>query len=400
MRSPLDGIKVLDLSIFQNGPWGTVMLSDMGAEVIKIEDPVNGDPGRNIAAIGGAVRRINAYFETMNRNKKSMTLNLKTRQGRDIFYKMVPKADVIVQNFRVGVVEKLGVDYEMVKPLNPRIIYASVSGYGSKGPDATEGVFDILGQARGGLMTLLSAAEPEVTYKGGGTIADQMGAVVLAYGVVLGIVARERFGVGQHIEVSQLGGQLMLQALAINSFLLNGDLPSSRPRKVASNPVFNIYRCSDNNWIALGCPQADRYWPSVCKALGIDNLTNDPKYCSIQARTKNALELVAILDQKFAAKTREEWLNILKAHDVLCGTVQNYKDLATDPQVLANEYLAEVEHPTLGKLKEVGVPVKLNETPGAARSPSPEFGQHTEEVLLDHGYTWSQIDAFRKQGVI
>jgi len=400
MKSPLDGIKILDLTIFQNGPWGTVMLSDMGADVLKIEDPVNGDPARNIAAIGGVAKAVNAYFETMNRNKKSMTLNLKTPEGRDIFFRLAKDADVVVQNFRVGVVEKLGVDYESVKRHNPKIIYASVSGYGSKGPDAREGVFDILGQARGGLMALLAGAEPEISYKGGGTIADQMGAVTLAYAILLGIVARERHGVGQHIEVSQLGGQLILQALAFNSFLASGEQAKPRGRKEAANPVFNIYKCGDGKWIALGCPQADRYWPDACKVLGLEQYLKDPRYATIQERAKFAKEIVAEFDRVFATRPRDEWIRAMKKAGVLCAPVQTYPDLAVDPQVTANEYLAELRHPTAGPMRQVGVTVKLSATPGVVRKAAPEFGESTEEVLQAHGYSWEQIASFHEKKII
>ncbi|MCH8196137.1 MAG: CoA transferase [Chloroflexi bacterium] len=400
MPGPLDGITILDLTIYQNGPWGTVMLSDMGAEIIKIEDPVNGDPGRNLTPAGsGHKRRVNTYFQTMNRNKRSVTLNLKSEQGKAIFFKLVEAVDVVTQNFRVGVVERLGVDFEACRKRNPRIIYASVSGFGSKGPDARDGVYDILGQARGGIMSLLSVNDPGIVYRSAGGLADQMGAFTLAYGVLLAIVARERTGIGQHVEISQLGGQMILQALAINGYLLNGELPMPRADQ-ASNPLFDIYRCGDDRWIALGCIQSDRHWDDVCDVMGLDRLRNDPKFVDHAARLQNCKELKAILGEAFETKGRDEWLGLLKPRAVLCTPVQGYDDLAVDPQVIANEYLTEIDHPTLGKLKQVGVPVKLSETPGAARSAAPEFGEHTEEVLLEHGYSWEEIASFREQAVV
>lgn len=400
MPGPLEGIKILDLTIYQNGPWGTVMLSDMGADVIKIEDPVNGDPGRNLTPAGSANRRVNAYFQTMNRNKRSMTLNLKCEKGREVFFRMVKTADVVTQNFRVGVVEKLGIGYEACKGVNPRIVYASVSGFGSKGPDARDGVYDILGQARGGLMAALSQWDEEMTYRSSGGLADQMGAVTLAYGVLLGIIARERKGVGQHVEVSQLGGQLILQALSINGYLLNGEQLMARSRQSAGNPLFGIYRCAGDKWIALGCIQSDRYWPAICEVLGIEDLRNDPRFVDHAARMQNAAQLVKVLNGIFLKKTREEWIGLLKSRGVLCTPVQSYEDLPKDPQIIANEYFAELHHPTLGRLVEVGIPVKLSETPGAVRCPAPEFGEHTEQVLLDHGYTWDEIAKLREEGVI
>ncbi len=400
MPGPLEGIKVLDLTIYQNGPWGTVMLSDMGADVIKVEDPVNGDPGRNLTAAGVAGKRFNTYLETMNRNKRSMTLNLKHPKGRELFLDMVKKADVVAQNFRVGVVEKLGVGYQECKERNPRIVYASVSGFGSKGPDARDGVYDILGQARGGLMTALSIFDAEPAYRPNGGLADQMGAVTLAYGVLCGIVARERKGIGQHVEVSQLGGQLILQALAINGYLLNGDMMVPRSRQSAGNPLFGIYRCQGDRWIALGCIQSDRYWPAFCEVLGIQRIEHEPKFADHAARIKNGGELVSILNEVFITRPREEWLRALKPRGVLCTPVQRYDDLPTDPQVIANEYFAELQHPTEGKMVEVGIPVKLSETPGAVRCRAPEFGAHTEEVLLEFGYSWDDIARYRDEKVI
>ena len=399
MKSPLDGIKVLDLTAFQNGPWGTAMLSDMGADIIKIEDPVNGDPGRNVV-MGPTPKPLSTYFQTMNRNKRAMTLDLKTRQGREVFHTMAKTADVIVQNFRVGVVERLGVDYETIRRLNPRIVYASVSGFGSRGPDAKDGVFDILGLARSGMMTALSVGDPELNVRSPGAMADQMGGVILAYGVLLGIIARERHGVGQHVEVSQLSGQLVLQAWAINGYLLNGDLPKRRSRKEANNPLWNIYRCGDGRWIALGNNPSDRFWPGACKALGIERLIDDPRSRDFKARAENAQYVIEVMDQAFLARTRDEWVKVLKAHGLFCSPVQDYPDLARDPQLIANDYLVDVPHPTLGNLREVGLPVRLSETPGAVRSSAPEYGQHTEEVLLEHGFTWEQIAELRDLRVI
>ena len=400
-RSPLDGLTVLDLTIWQNGPWATVMLSDMGANIIKIEDPEKGDPGRNMAAMGAnATRKISHYFQTMNRNKRSMTLNLKNPEGKKLFLEMAKKADIVVQNFRVGVVEKLGVDYESVKKVNPKIIYASVSGFGPKGPDAKDGVFDILGQGRGGLLWLLNLGEAEPVYRSYAGLADQTGAITLAYGLLLAIIARERYGVGQHMQTSQLGGQLMLQALALNGFLMNGDLPPARPRTNSGNPLFNIYKCGDGKWIALGCVQSDRWWPGVCNAMGLQDMKDDPRYATMGERSKNCVEVIKVLDKTFATKPREEWLKLLKAETVICGAVQSYDDIPKDPQVIANDYLTTVTHPVHGVLREVGVPVKLSETPGYARTAAPEFGEHTEVILQEFGFNWEQIAKLREQGAI
>ena len=400
MTGPLAGLKVLDLTIWQNGPWATVMLSDMGADVIKIEDPVNGDPGRN--STSDMDNRVKAYFETMNRNKRAMTLNLKADAGREVFYGMAKSADVVVQNFRAGVVEKLQVDYATVKRHNPRIVYASNTGLGSRGPEAHAPVMDILGLARSGFLYHSSATEDDISYRIPGGMSDQLGAIVMAYGILLGIVARERHGVGQHIEVSQLGSQITLQALAVSQFLMNGILerPQGQGRATMRNPLWNTYRCRDGSWLALGCNQADRYWEPVCAILGLEHFVRDPRYASLRVRAEHAPEVIAAFDGVFATQPRSYWLERLQARQVPCSPVQSYEDVAADPQVLANDYVVSVKHQVHGSLRHVGVPVRLSETPGGPRRRAPEYGEHTEEVLLEYGYDWSQIEEFRHGGVI
>ena len=398
-RSPLDGITVLDMTIWQNGPWSTVMLSDMGANIIKIEDPIKGDPGRATGA-NRPNQRENFYFQTMNRNKRAMTIDLKKQQGRDIFYRMAKTADVVVQNFRVGVVKKLGVDYDTIREINPKIIYASSSGLGPKGPDAREGVMDILGQARSAFMWLNSGATGDVTYRLTGGIGDQIGAITLAYGILLGIISRERYGVGQHIETSQLGSVIMLQAMALNQYLINGVIPVNAERTDAQNPMWNLYKCGDGKWLAIGCTQSDRFWRDLVQVLGIEQLEEDPRFIDHLTRGENRRELIRILDEVFATKPRDEWLQGLRAREVYCAPVQDYHDLAKDPQALLNGYITDVPHPKFGTITEAGVAVNLSETPGWARKSAPEFGEHTEEVLLQNDYTWDEIAGFREQGVI
>ncbi len=401
MPAPLDGITVLDLTIYANGPWATVMLSDMGAEVIKIERPIHGDPGRHMWMLGSPRRPVNAFFETNNRNKKSVTLDLKSPEGLEIFHALAKNADVVTHSFRTGVVERLGVDYETVRRYNPRIVYAAASGWGSKGPDARDGVYDLVGQARSGLIAMLSAGEPQVAYRGAGTIVDQIGGVLLAQGILLGIIARDRYGVGQHIEVPQLGAAMLLQAQALNAYLFNGDPPRGGPEKRSGSPLFNVYRCGDGRWLAVGFIQSlEHRWSDVCHALGLEHLIDDPRYTEIENDTQDARELTALFDRTFATKPRDEWLAILKAHRAVCSPVQDYEELTTDPQVIANEYLAELPYAGGGTIREVGVPIKMSETPGAARASAPELGQHTQEVLAELSYTVAKIAALRDKGVI
>ncbi len=396
---PLSGIQILDCTIWQNGPYASVLLSDMGAEVIKIEQRETGDPGR------GMVERIprgdiSTYFEAMNRNKRSITLDLKKDEGREIFYKMAEKADVVVQNFRVGVAERIGIDYDSLVKVNPKIICASATGFGRKGPEATNGVFDILGTARGGAMRALQYPDSELVYSGGFGMADQTGAMVLAHAITMALLARERFGEGQDVEISQLGAQLLLQHMGITRYLITGaSVPPARRNEVF-NPLFSVYECEGSNWIALACLQADRHWKDICEVLELGELERDPKFAEMTERNANGKELVPLLDRAFASKSREFWLEALVARRVPCSPVNDYSDLASDVQVQANEYIVDMEHPDVGTIQEVGVPIQMSKTPGRVRHTAPELGQHTEEVLLEYGFDWDQIQKFREVAVI
>lgn len=399
MTMPLQGLRILDLTIFQNGPWATAMLADMGADVIKIEHPTLGDPGRH-ANLNPAPDAPDIYFQTMNRNKRSMTLDLKSERGRQVFYRMAKDADAVTQNFRVGVAEKLGVGYGSVRAVNPRIIYASISGFGGKGPDAQEGVFDQLGQARSGFLSLMALPDGSIRFQAIAALADQMGAIYAAYAIMCAIAARERTGMGQHVETSQLGAMMALQALAINNVL--GGRPMHRPadRLKSTNPLYNVYRCADGKWLSLGAVQPDRYWASICVVIGMPRLVSDARFATLDARAQNGRALIELLDGWFAVRKRDDCLKLFKAEGVLCAPVQDYTDLARDPQVIANDYTATVSHPIHGAMKQVGIPAKLSATPGEIRFAAPQFGQHTEEVLLEFGYSWEEIAALRSEGAI
>jgi crotonobetainyl-CoA:carnitine CoA-transferase CaiB-like acyl-CoA transferase len=403
MPMPLEGIRVVDWTIWQQGPVCSAMLGDLGAEVIKIEERVGGDPGRGILKMGGLdlADRPNAYFEANNRNKKSLTLDLKRPEAREIVYKLVARSDVFVQNFRKGVAGRLGLDYASLRGHNPRLVYATASGYGPEGPESGDPSFDQLGLARSGIM--LAAGEPDMPPLGiAGGVADQMGAIMLAYGVLGALLARERFGVGQEVDASHLGSMLMLQGLSVSSKLMMGFAFPRTARSRAGNPLWNHYRCGDGRWIALGMLQADRYWKDFCVALGRSELAEDERFADLRARAAHAEECVAILDEVFASRPRSEWLETLRrGGDFVFTIVNSVDDLPEDPQVLANDYVVDFDHPRHGKTKVVGVPVRLRETPGSVRMPAPEFGEHTEEILtglLD--YSWEEVAELRRSDVI
>jgi len=401
---PLEGILVLDWTIWQQGPVCSSMLGDMGADVIKIEQRGTGDPGRWILAAAGqdTSDAPNWYFEANNRNKRSITLDLKKPEGIEVVHALAEKADVFVQNFRMGVAGRNRLDYATLEKINPRLIYASATGYGPEGPDSAEPSFDHLGLARSGIMN--AAGEPDMPPLAiAGGIADQMGAIMLAYGVMTALVARERFGVGQEVNASHLGSMAFLQGLSLSMKLMAGMAMPRNFRARAFNPLWNHYRCADGKWIALAMLQADRYWPDVARLIGRPELAADPRFESMAARAGNSAECVALLDEAFGKRTREEWLGILREDesDLIYTIVNSVDDLPEDPQIIANDYVVELDHPQHGPTPMVGVPVGLTETPGSVRSPAPELGQHTEDVLLNVlGWEWDQISALREKEVI
>jgi crotonobetainyl-CoA:carnitine CoA-transferase CaiB-like acyl-CoA transferase len=403
MTMPLDGIRVVDWTIWQQGPVAAVMLGDLGAEVIKVEERTGGDPGRGVLRAQGMdlSDRPNFYFEANNRNKKSLTVDLKKPEGVEIVRRLADRADVFVQNFRFGVAARLGLDAATLRARNPRLIYASATGYGPEGAERAAPSFDYLGIARSGIM--LAAGEPgQPPLAIAGGIADQMGAVMLAYGVLAALLAREKTGRGQEVDASHLGSMAWLQGLSLSAKLMLGFALPRMPRAQAVNPLWNHYRCADDKWLALSMLQPDRYWAKLCEALGIPQAATDARFVTMDVRAANAAACVALLDEVFASRPRAEWIaRLTPSGDFIVSIVNAVDDLPEDPQVLANGYVTAFEHPVHGPTRVVGMPVRLSETPGAIRLAAPEFGQHTEEVLLDVlGYTWDDIARLRDAEVI
>ncbi|MCH8827440.1 MAG: CoA transferase [Chloroflexi bacterium] len=406
----LQGIKIIDWTIWQFGPIATTMLGDLGADVIKVES-LDGDPGRTVFRAGGVDRSLpggrTSYFEANQRNKRSIALDLKKPEGVDIVLKMVEDADVFVQNFRKGVAERLGLSYEVLREINPRLIYASATGYGPRGPDAGMPALDSAAQARSGLMyaTGPDGADP---YPIQGVIGDQIGGITLGWGILAALMARSIHGIGQRVDASHLGSSIWLQGLAVSMGLLTQDRPPSEinnsyhsPRDAAFNPLANFYKCKGGRWIMLANFQADRYWADFARALGIEELIHDAKFHDMDARGENRGELIAILDRKFAEKTYHQWAEILeRSGDFIFSPVQRLSELEDDPQVIANGYIADVDHPTLGPIKLADHPLRYSETPHSIRTVAPELGQHTEEILLEMGFDWEAIAGLQEKGVI
>jgi CoA:oxalate CoA-transferase len=404
MSGPLDGIRIIDWTIWQQGPVATQMLADLGAEVIKIEERERGDPGRGITAVAGSSTvksGRNYYFEANNKHKKSIALNLKQPEAREIVHRLAARSDVFVQNFRKGVAQRLGLGYAELAALNPRIIYASASGYGPEGPDSGEPSFDYLGQARSGIMNAIGTGSTAPSYVYGG-IADQMGAIMLAYGVLAALFARERTGIGQEVDASHLGSMMALQGLNVVARTIMGKEFPRNTRANAYNPLWNHYRCADDKWISLAMLQPDRYWKNFCEVVGKPELVEDPRFAEAKVRGKNSAALVAIFDEVFAARPRDEWMRVLKGRgDFIYTIVNSVSDLPDDPQVRANGYVVEYDHPALGNLTLLGMPVKLSATPGEPRGHAPELGEHTELLLTEMlGYSWDDIARLREANVI
>ncbi len=404
MPQPLEGLLVLDWTIWQQGPVCSAMLGDMGARVIKIEQRGSGDPGRYLLGAGGkdTSAKPNWYFEANNRNKESITVDLKKPEGREVVLALAEKADVFVQNFRKGVAGRLGLDYESLKQRNERIIYAGATGYGPLGPDSAEPSFDHLGLARSGIMN--AAGEPGMPPLGvAGGIADQMGAVMMAYGVMTALLARERHGMGQEVFASHLGSMAFLQGLSLSMKLMAGFAIPRSFRATAGNPLWNHYRCADDQWIALAMLQPDRYWADFTRAIGRPELGTDERFATMAVRGGNAEACVALIDEAFASKPRADWIKILNDDpgDYIFTIVNSVDDLPTDPQVLANDYIVEVDHAQHGKTQMVGLPVGLSETPGSVRKGAPELGQDTEVVLMDVlGWDWEKVQALHEKEAI
>ncbi len=403
MSMPLEGLRVVDVTILQQGPAATAMLADLGAEVIKVEERIGGDIIRGFTSMYGVPMEYgdgrNWAFDCHNRNKKDITLDIKKDEGRQVLYDLVKKSDIFVQNFRVGTAERLGLGYEVLRQHNPELIYASASPWGPLGPDAAKAAMDPIIAARSGVMDqLCSEGEPYYGLLPG--VCDQTGALMLAYAIMAAIVAKERLGVGQKVEVSSLASMAWLQTNLVQGYLIAGKTPTRGNRSDVMLPTGNSYRGSDGKWFQLNLVRHDD-WPPFCKAVGIDALEKDPRFDTVDNRFANFVELTKILEEVFATKTRAEWFEILNSQSFQYESIQSIADLTTDPQMLENHHIVDVPYPGLGSVKMLNVPIALSETPGSIRSIAPEHGQHTEEVFSEIlGYSWDKIADLKEKEVM
>jgi crotonobetainyl-CoA:carnitine CoA-transferase CaiB-like acyl-CoA transferase len=398
---PLNGVRVVEITMFQQGPVAGMRLGDLGADVIKIEAKA-GDPGRGFMKIIGAMAGLkgrNYYFEHHNRNKRSIVIDLKNKKGMEIFLKLIDTADVFLNNMSIEAPIKLGIGPDILLARNSRLIYAQASGWGRKGPDANELSFDYTGIARAGMM--MSCGErgtPPTQILPG--IGDEVGGLMCAWGVTAALYAREKTGKGQVVDTSLMGSLIAMLGFIMEAPAMLGQEFPREIRAEAGNALYNHYRCKDDKWIAIAHLDPDRYWPKICKALGIEDLKSDSRFNSIEARGLNARELVAILDQRFVTRSRDEWIRILKEEGCIFTPIQTPLEVSQDLQAFANNYFIEVQHPEWGKIKMVGFPWDFSETPASCWREAPAFGQHTEEILLELNFNSDDIAHLKKEGVI
>lgn len=398
LQGVLSGFRVLELSVFIQAPLSSAMLGDMGADVIKIELPGVGDYSRGGVTLHGRDLRLpgdtTLFYEVFNRNKRAITLNLASPKGRDVLYKLVEKSDVFVVGLQPSSLKRIGADKESVVARNDQIIYAQASGFGPLGPDSDLPANDPVGCARSGFMYNFGKTP---NYAKGG-VPDVMAATSLAFGITTALFARSRLGITPSVSTSLLGAMTWLQYFGVAAYTNLGSEFEPWNREAVDNPFVNFYRCADDEWIMMGL-YTDVYWhqTKLCEVFGIEHLQHDPKFSTQEARKENSKELTDILDRAFASRPSAEWAKVFKENELVFSMVNQVADLPTDPQVIANEYIAEFDN----ELKMSAFPFKLNKADIPLRKGAPQFGQHTEEVLLEVcGYDWPEIEEMRDKGII
>ena len=390
--APLDGITVLDLTRVLSGPYCTMLLADMGARVIKIEQPGKGDDTR---AWGPPfLEGESAYFLSINRNKESVTVDLKHAEGRRLVEQLIAKSDVVVENFRPGTLSKLGLDYKTLAPQHPRVIYCSISGFGQSGPRAKEAGYDAVMQGEGGLMSITGdPAGPG--FRLGVAIADVTSGMFAAYGVAMALFARERTGRGQEVDLAMLDTVAALLTYQAGNYFASGKAPARLGNRHPSIVPYETFSASDGDFVlAVG---NDDQWRRFCAVAG---LPEDPQFATNRQRVTNYDAVRPFIADRLRTQPRQHWIDSLNAAGVPCGSVRSLQELFADPQIQARQMVAEVEHATIGALRVLGLPVKLSDTPGAVRTPPPRLGEHTDAVLHDFGFSDDAIADFRRQKVI
>lgn len=383
MGLALDRITVLDIGTLTPGKYCTFLLGDLGAEVVRIERPA---PPSGYLSDEDLV---------LNRNKRSITLNLKTDEARQVFYGLLDRADVVLESHRPGVTKRMGIDYETLRKTHPRIVYCAISGYGQEGPYSQLPGFDIVFAAISGLLSLIGGSQRPPSAPGV-YLADTAAGMFSAFGIVTALLARERTGVGQLVDISMLDSIVSWLSLGHGAqpAVARPDLKRKDPKAGGEVPGYGVYRTGEGRHLALGIGR-QQSWESLCRALGRDDLI-DQQMATGQKRE----EVVSFLRQTFLTRSREEWLELLRPLDIEVGPVNEPAEVFSDSQVLHRQMVLEIDHPIRGKTRQIGLPVKLSETPGVIRGAAPAIGQDTEGILQELGYTESAIEELRKAQAI
>ncbi len=396
MTKPLEGIRILEWAIWLAGPGASMMLGDMGADIIKIESPFGGDDSRTWAP--PYVGAESAYYLSCNRNKKSITLNLRSEGGKRIFTDLIKSSDIVVENFRPGVMKKIGFTYEIVKAINPKIIFCSITAFGNKGPDSQKAGFDLIAQGMGGFMSLTGEVGGQ-PLKVGVAIADINAGMFAAYGILLALYHRERTGEGQRVETSLF--ETMVAELTFHAarFFATGTAPKPEGNRHPLIVPYESFPCRDGH---LNIAAAnDNLFVKLCLAMGLQKIEKDPRFENNELRVKNRDVLVPILKSKTKDYNLKDLQKVLDQAGIPNGPIWSLDQTLTSEQAMSLELVRELDHPTCGRIRVTGIPVKLSTSPGDVVLPPPTLGQHTQEVLTEIiGYSDAEIDRLKQDGAI
>ena len=404
MVKTLEGIKVVEVGGAAAMPLAGMLMGSWGAEVIHVEPPGRGDMQREFLSQGASgwakPNRINYLWEHVDRSKRSIAINIGSSEGQAILHKLIAQADVFLNNLRPYELEKFRLTYETLAPLNPKIIFANLTGYGQRGPEKNTGGYDSVAfWARSGVMDLMHDADsaPNISRPAYG---DSITSISLLAGVMAALFIRERTGVGQKVEVSLFNTAIYVLGFDISGCLITGEDAVRPQRKTMGNPIRNLYPTKDKRWIMLGMTNAQHYWPAFCKAIERPELEKDPKFATFDARMRHAGELVSIIESIFRTKTYAEWIAILQANDLVWSPVRTPLEVTQDEQALANDFFLEWDHPQYGKIKVLNNPIKLSKTPAQNRMKAPELGEHTTPILKELGFSEAEIAKMREAGTV
>ncbi len=394
MPYALQGVTVLDLSRVLAGPFCAMLLADMGAEVLKVEEPEGGDESRTWPPF---LEGEGAGYLSMNRNKRNMTLNLKTPQGQEILKRLAARSDVLIENFRTGTMEGFGLGYETLQEINPRLVYCAVSVFGRSGPYKDKAGYEALMQAHSGVMSI--TGEPDgPPLRCGVSLLDLGTGLMAAYGVMNALFHRERTGQGQHVEVSLFETALALLSYHAVGYLISGNVPQRQGSAHPSLVPYQVFQTRDGEMLIAGANQ--RLWTRLCQVLGREDLLQDPRFATQADRVQHRQVLVPQIQEEACKYTTAELTQLLDTAGVPSAPVNTVDKVLTDPQTAAREMVVEVPHPRIPDLKLLGLPLKLSETPGDIRLPPPLMGQHTEAILTELGYSGTDLKTFRERKVI